>query len=808
MSKSFNENSRVKIPALLHLVRLGYKFVSVRQIERQLDGETNIYKKSFRAALNKINTLALADRDVDFIIGDIANFLAAADLGRGFYEKFFTGIAFAGKPVRLIDFENLANNIFEVTTELPYRNGEDSFRPDITLFVNGLPLAFVEVKIPDNKQGIQAEHRRMSERFTQEKFRRFANITQLMIFSNNSDYDDEETVPLEGAFYAASDYRQIFFNRFREEDADIYNRLAPRDEAVEREILRDTNCLPIRTTKEFQTNTSPLTPTNKILTSLLSPKRFMFILRYGLAYVETSRDGGITTIQKQILRYQQLFALLSIEKMLDGKSKRGVIWHTQGSGKTALAYHSVRFLTDYYRRENFSAQFFFIVDRLELLQQATDEFTKRGLEVNAIDSRKDFNAALKRSGNLSTSGKPTITVVNIQKFSAESVAQVPKFNLNVQRIYFIDEAHRGYSWDGSFLAGLMKSDRAAVMIALTGTPLIGEHKTRDIFGGYIHSYYYNQSIADGYTLRLIREGIKTEYRLKLQAALNFLERQVVKGTLDKDSIYAHANYVSPLVEYIENDFAQSRLLNDDTIGAMVACNSTEQAQAVYAELKRRGKFSAELVLYNAENLDDKRKNFKAGNVDILVVYKMLLTGFDAPRLKKLYLGRKITEHNLLQALTRVNRPYKNLRFGYVVDFADIRAEFDKTNQAYLQELRLETGDNFSSYRKIFKTQEEIAADLNFVKDKLFPFDTGNAENFSRQIHAVNDKTTLLELRRAIELYRACYNLAEQYGYDNLRGEFTVKKISDLSERHQSAHRHAQSQGRLQQSRRLNRRPCH
>lgn len=96
MSKSFNENSRVKIPALLHLVRLGYKFVSVRQIERQLDGETNIYKKSFRAALNKINTLALAAGDVDFIIGDIANFLAAADLGRGFYEKFFTGIAFAG----------------------------------------------------------------------------------------------------------------------------------------------------------------------------------------------------------------------------------------------------------------------------------------------------------------------------------------------------------------------------------------------------------------------------------------------------------------------------------------------------------------------------------------------------------------------------------------------------------------------------------------------------------------------------------------------------------------------------------------
>ena len=106
---------------------------------------------------------------------------------------------------------------------------------------------------------------------------------------------------------------------------------------------------------------------------------------------------------------------------------------------------------------------------------------------------------------------------------------------------------------------------------------IGKYKTRDIFGNYIHSYYYNQSIADGYTLRLIREGIKTEYRLKLQAALSNLEKQVAKGTLDKDKIYSHENYVSPLVEYIENDFEQSReRLNNETIGAMIACDRSEE----------------------------------------------------------------------------------------------------------------------------------------------------------------------------------------------------------------------------------------
>ena len=110
-------------------------------------------------------------------------------------------------------------------------------------------------------------------------------------------------------------------------------------------------------------------------------------------------------------------------------------------------------------------------------------------------------------------GEDSITVVNIQKFTEESVARKSDYDVDVQRIYFLDEAHRSYKPKGSFLANLMASDRDAVMIALTGTPLIGDgYNTKDVFGEYIHKYYYNRSIADGYTLKLIREGIKTEYR--------------------------------------------------------------------------------------------------------------------------------------------------------------------------------------------------------------------------------------------------------------------------------------------------------
>ena len=126
---------------------------------------------------------------------------------------------------------------------------------------------------------------------------------------------------------------------------------------------------------------------------------------------------------------------------------------------------------------------------------------------------------------------------------------------------------------------------------------------------------------------------------------------------------------------------------------------------------------------------------------------MLLTGFDAPRLKKIYLGRVIKAHNLLQTLTRVNRPYKDYRYGYVVDFADIRAEFDKTNKAYFEELQSELGDEFANYANIFKDKDEIEKDIIDLKNKLFMFDTENLENFTKQIKEL-PKQELYDIRKS------------------------------------------------------------
>lgn len=770
-----NENSRVKIPALVHLTRLGYRYIKQKDCSGAYCPKTNIFKGILRDSINRLNGTALTEADVDSLVEELAIKLNTDDLGRAFYKILLSGF----NGLQLIDLEDESRNSYHVVTELTYQNGEDEFRPDITLLVNGLPLAFIEVKKPNNRDGIIAEHTRMNKRFAKKVFRRFVNITQIMVFSNNMEYDDNDVDPIEGAFYASSSYEKLFFNRFREEDSTIHSSVRPVDSNIEETILMDNNLVTIKGTEEYALNIGEHTPTNRMLTSLFTHSRFNMFLKYGFAYVERTDKNGIKTLQKHIMRYPQFFATLAIEKKLDAGVKHGIIWHTQGSGKTALAFHNVRYLRDYFQRQGKVAKFYFVVDRLDLLTQASEEFAARGLHVEKVNSKEDFIRNIKTIGTSNNSGEDSITVVNIQKFTEESVARKSDYDVDVQRIYFLDEAHRSYKPNGSFLANLMASDRDAVMIALTGTPLIGDgYNTKDVFGEYIHKYYYNRSIADGYTLKLIREGIKTEYRTKMQTILESLETE--KGSLSKKDVYAHPKYVSALVEYIVEDFKHSRIaLGDNTIGGMIVCDSSPQAVKIEEELDKYPELTHELILCDVEDKETRRgyqEDFKKGKIDLLVVYNMLLTGFDAPRLKKQYLGRVIREHNLLQTLTRVNRPYKTFRYGYVVDFADIRNEFDKTNKAYFEELQSELGDEFEKYRNIFKSQEEIEQDLKSIQDKLFLYATENAELFSQQITALDDKGELLSLRQALDTYKELLNIMKLFGYDELAKKFSMERL--------------------------------
>ncbi len=814
MSEKFNEATRVQMPAMVHLTRLGYKYFG--KINEEMSGsvydpDTNILIDVFVNQFKKLNPTR--EGEALQTLKQIRQELDNDDLGRSFYNRLKMV-----SPVRLIDFDEPKNNVFHFTAEFTCRRDTEEFRPDITLFVNGLPLVFIEVKKPNNHGGMVAESERMiKQRFPNKKFRRFINITQLMIFSNNREYDTMGgIVPIQGAFYCTGARGAVPFNCFREEN--IANQeIAPFiknfayaavDTDAEKKILSDFNCQIIRHTPEYQTNMNVNTPTNRIITSMCSPKRLLFLLKYGIAYKRSEREvnGKIeTTDEKHIMRYQQMFAALAVREKLEKGKTSGVIWHTQGSGKTALSYYLSYVLSDFYAERSKVAKFYFIVDRLDLLEQAKDEFEARGLEVKTANTREELMQQFRtQQAQEGYTGRSEITVVNIQRFAEDKEkVDLPSYATNLQRVFIIDEAHRGYNPKGCFLANLFEADKNSIKIALTGTPLLKEERASwQVFGEYLHTYYYDKSIQDGYTLKIIREEMETTYREKLSQIYEHLETLVKKKDVPKQDIIEHETYVKALLAYIINDLKRFRKIQGDpTLGAMIVCETSNQARKMYelfndvqdeqnqtAELKSH--YVAKLILHDVDDKiirkDNAQEQFKKNmTVDILIVYNMLLTGFDAPRLKRLYLGRKLKDHNLLQAITRVNRPYKQMRYGFVVDFADIKANFQQTNEAYIKELNRfndqdETGLVLNNtFAQVIEDKDALIAQMQEVRQALFEYTTDNVEEFSSEISTIEDKTELLKLKKVLTSARDCCNIVRTFGDDELKAAFARLEIEKL-----------------------------
>ncbi len=805
------EKNRVQIPALVHLTRIGYAYLQKfheTDAGIRYDPDTNILTNIFKEQFRLLNPNA--EKTPEEVLKEIRKELDYKDLGHSFYRRLIRT-----SPEKLIDFENPDNNMFCCTAEFTCKNGQDEFRPDITLFINGLPLVFVEMKPPGNSGGMLAERKRMNEvRFRNPKFRRFLNLTQLMIFTNNMEYDAEGgTAPVQGSFYCTNAEKEAFFSCFREENPENrkcapfhqfypYTPINPTDEKY---ILYDFHEPLLFKTPEYKTNVQYDQPMNRMLTSMVSPERLLYLLKYGIAYVRSDRetDGKHSeTYQKHIMRYQQMFAAMAVQKKLEEGKKSGVIWHTQGSGKTALAYYLHGVLTDFYAKRGSVAKFYFIVDRLDLLEQAKQEFEARGLSVRTANSKEELMRQFRETQSLGGSdGRPEMTVVNIQRFAEDTEAIKLEYATHLQRIFIIDEAHRGYKPEGSFLGNLFRADPDSVKIALTGTPLLKEERaSRNIFGNYIHVYYYDKSIQDGYTLKIMREEIETSYRERLGQVMEDLRLR--QKDIQKQDIFAHPRYVKALLRYIIDDMQTFRTARgDETLGGMVVATSSEQAKKLYelfqtvqeernAETGRPTAFKVGLILYDSDDKETRKgivADFKKKDtVDILIVYNMLLTGFDAPRLKRLYLGRKLKDHTLLQAITRVNRPYKDNRYGYVIDFADIKENFEKTNERYLAELNRfndpeEVGeDNMPKDPiRVFADPEELLGRMKEAAQALFLYSTDNFELFSQEIRRIQDKGKLLTLRKILRDAQDGYNIVRTFGDEALKSRLQALSVEGL-----------------------------
>ncbi len=532
--------------------------------------------------------------------------------------------------------------------------------------------------------------------------------------------------------------------------------------------------------------------------------------------------------------FASLNVLKELQKHYETNPKdplKGIIWHTQGSGKTALTYHLTKLIRDFFSPLNKKTKFYFIVDRLDLLEQAKNEFLKRGLCVHEAENKEDLSQKLKNSSVFEgPQGNDEIIVVNIQKFKAPNEEKAPnedpsstpkeivsktelqeltQNSRNLQRVFIIDEAHRSYDPKGCFYANLIECDKTAIKIALTGTPLLEDNAqdkaTKKTFGNYLHTYSYTESIKDRHTLKLQLESIEKSYKEKLQKIYRYrlLQESITIEDIEvkKETIFNHERYIKEMLYYIIRDLLNFRRVNnDENLKAMVVCFSSKQtklANCLFNEIQEKvlqenpnlrilNKLKSSLILHDEQEIKEKIYSFKHEDTDIVFVFNMLLTGFDLPNLKRLYIHRELKDHNLLQALARVNRSYNNMSFGYLIDFVGIKENFDKTTDDYLKELNRfnQSGANSdSNIKDIFADRKTLEKDIKNAYDDLFNYPIDDIEAMTSTIVNISKMNELLKVSHAINTLKERYNLIRTSNDEkilSLKEKMDIEKISKIS----------------------------
>ncbi|GAA7971991.1 hypothetical protein HpBT076_00150 [Helicobacter pylori] len=526
--------------------------------------------------------------------------------------------------------------------------------------------------------------------------------------------------------------------------------------------------------------------------------------------------------------FASLNVLKELQKHYENNPKdplKGIIWHTQGSGKTALTYHLTKLIKDFFSSLGKKTKFYFIVDRLDLLEQAKNEFLKRGLQAHEAENKEDLSQKLKSSSVFENpQGNDEIIVVNIQKFKApneDPSDSAPKEIISktdlqesiqnshdLQRVFIIDEAHRSYDPKGCFYANLIECDKTAIKIALTGTPLLEDNAqdkaTKKTFGNYLHTYSYTESIKDGHTLRLQLEIIEKSYKEKLQEIYRLLQESIIIEDIEvkKETIFNDEKYIKAMLSYIIRDLLNFRQINDNNeqLKAMVVCFSSKQAKLANClvnevqekvlqenpNLKILNKLKSSLILHDEQEVKEKIYSFKHEDTDIAFVFNMLLTGFDLPNLKRLYIHRELKDHNLLQALARVNRPYNNMSFGYLIDFVGIQENFDKTTDDYLKELnRFNQSDSNSdsNIKDIFADRENLEKDIKNAYNDLFDYPIDDIEGMTSAIVNMSEINELQKVSHAIKTLKERYNLIRTSNDEkilSLKEKIDIEKIHKIS----------------------------
>ena len=719
----FNEKYLSQIPALQVLINLGFEYLPPEKAleERQNKSGNVLLEGILRQQLKKQNRINYRSREFLFSEENIQTaiqklknikFDGLLRTNETLYDLLTLGTAMEqtiegdSKSFNLnyIDWRDWKRNAFHVTAEFSVERARstETARPDIVLFVNGIPLVVIECKSPnmDLKQAVSQSIRNQTDDYIPKLF----TYAQLVMGLNKNDGQYATTgTPLK--FWSV-------WKELRDKEADV-SRLAntPVSAPQKNQLFTGEFALARGFFDALEAEgTRMVTEQDKILYSLCRPERLL-----ELAYKFTVFDGGI----KKIARYQQYFVIISALERLkqtdhDGKRKGGIIWHTQGSGKSLTMVMLARNLA--FDSEIPNPRIVLVTDRDDLDRQLGNTFAACGLSPDRATSGKHLL-------ELVTEDKATIVTTLIHKF--DKALNAKKFQDDSKDIFMlVDESHRTNF--GSLSTRMRQMFPNACYIGFTGTPLMKDEKNNFVkFGGLIEPHYsINQAVKDGAVVPLLYEGRHVEMEQNKAAIDLWFERHTQGLTKEQQADlkkkYARAAMLNKADQVIYmRAFDISEHFRESWQGtgfkAQLVAPSKAAALLYQKHLTDIGSVSSEVVISgpdardgyeetDEEPTDEVRKfwnrmmdrygseeeytkqiinQFKYGSEpEILVVVSKLLTGFDAPRNTVIYLCKELKEHTLLQAIARVNRLCDDKEYGYVVDYVGLLGELDKALTMY------------------------------------------------------------------------------------------------------------------------------
>lgn len=776
----FQEEYSAKLPALTLLTNLGWSFLSPELALAARGGKADevVLRQLLRSELQKRTftfagkSYPLSEKAIDNLIAEVCSPALNEGLltaNERLYNHLLYGISVtefvdgkkASPTVALIDWQNPANNSFAFTEEFTVTRsgGVENRRPDIVCFVNGIPLVVIEAKRPD---GNAKKGPTIDEGISQSlRNQRHDEIPLLfaysqMLLSINGNEGRYGTCGTPAKFWAA----------WREEDITDAEMHAIKNKTLKDEQLAGLfSHRPAKDLDWYQSLTAAgelaVTGQDQLLISLLSPARLLEMTRYFTLF---DKKAG-----KIVARYQQVFGIKRLIERINTRSvtggrEGGVIWHTTGSGKSfTMVFLSKALILHESLKQ---CRIVVVTDRVDLETQLSKTFASGG----ELAGKKDKEAAMATSGKRLAEqiGKGTERIIFslIQKFN--TATKMPEcVNHSSDIIVLIDEGHR--SQGGENHIRMKQALPNAAFVAFTGTPLLKDDKTTNKFGPIVHAYTMQRAVEDQTVTPLLYEERIPDLDVNERAIDSWFER-ITEGLSDeqkadlkrkfakKGQVYGADDRIRLIALDIANHFVKNI---DEGLKGQLACDSKASAIKYKKYLDEAGLFESAVVMSppdsregntavdeattpevtqwwkdNVGSQDEQaytkhliERFDKDDSLKILIVVDKLLTGFDEPKNAVLYIDKPLKEHNLIQAIARVNRLHPKKKFGLLIDYRGILAELDTTIQKY-QDLASRTQGGYdindiaglynqmsTEYKRLPQLYKQLWAIFDSVKNK-------------------------------------------------------------------------------------------